>query len=150
MIIFDLACTHGHRFEGWFASTEDYAQQSERNLVRCPVCDVASVARIPSARVHTGKAVAPVERPAPAAKPSSAQPTENLPIPAEIMQKLREIVKSAEDVGVRFPDEARKIHYEEAPPRAIRGHASAEEAESLREEGIDVTSLPAFLTEDPH
>lgn len=150
MIIFDLACTHGHRFEGWFASTDDYTHQSERQLVRCPVCDVVDISRIPSARVHTGKAAAPVAAESAPAPPPAARPAESFPIPADVMQKLRAMVKSAEDVGARFPEEARKIHYEETPVRAIRGTASKEDADALRDEGIEVTSLPAFLADDPH
>ncbi|MEP7209057.1 MAG: DUF1178 family protein [Casimicrobiaceae bacterium] len=159
MIIFDLACVGGHRFEGWFASTDDYAHQAQRQLVRCPICDVADHAKIPSARVHTGKTTPPAEPAAAtatggAASASAATPAtrapESLPIPAEVLQKLRAIIKAAEDVGGRFPEEARKMHYDETPPRAIRGIASREEAEALREEGIDVASLPAFLAEDPN
>ncbi len=145
MIIFDLACTNGHRFEGWFASTDDYARQSERQLVRCPVCDDAGVAKIPSAKVHTAKAPPAATTGAPATRAPEA-----LPIPAEIVQHLRAMVKRADDVGARFPEEARKIHYEEAPARAIRGQASAEEADALREEGIDFSSLPSFLVDESH
>ena len=150
MIIFELACTHGHRFEGWFASTEEYTRQSGQSLVRCPVCDDAEVARVPSAKVHTGKAAPPAQVPVAAQPQRPQEHAAHLPIPAEIVQKLRALVKAAEDVGVRFPEEARKIHYEEVAPRAIRGQASPEEAESLREEGIEVATLPAFLTEDPN
>jgi hypothetical protein len=150
MIIFELACTSGHRFEGWFASTEEYTRQSGQSLVRCPVCDVADVARVPSAKVHTGKAGPPPQVPVSTQPQRPQEHAAHLPIPAEIVQKLRALVKAAEDVGVRFPEEVRKIHYEEAPPRAIRGQASPEEAESLREEGIEVATLPAFLTEDPN
>ena len=67
-------------------------------------------------------------------------------LPAEMLSKLREIVRAAEDVGRRFPEEARRIHYDEAPARPIRGQASREETEELREEGIDVSPLPPFLT----
>ena len=150
MIIFELACTSGHRFEGWFASTEEYTRQSGQSLVRCPVCDDADIARVPSAKVQTGRAPPPRQLPAPSQPPSKQEQVAHLPIPAEIVQKLRALVKAAEDVGVRFPEEARKIHYDEAPPRAIRGQASPEEAEALRDEGIEVATLPAFLTEDPN
>jgi hypothetical protein len=140
MIIFDLACTNGHRFEGWFASTDDYASQAERQLVRCPVCDDAGVAKM-----HTAKA-------APAVTPAApvARAPDSMPIPAEVIQQLRAIVQRADDVGLRFAEEARKIHYEEAPPRAIRGQASSDEADALREEGIDFASLPSFLVDESH
>ena len=70
--------------------------------------------------------------------------------PPELIAKLREIVRNTENVGTRFPEEARKIHYDEVPKRAIRGHASKDEADALREEGIDFTPLPPFLTRDHH
>ena len=68
----------------------------------------------------------------------------------ELLRNLREAVRSTEDVGRRFPEEARKIHYDEVPARAIRGQASLDEAQSLRDEGIDFAALPSFLTRDPH
>jgi hypothetical protein len=148
MIVYDLACSHGHRFEGWFASGDDYARQRERDLVRCPVCDVASVDRLPSARVNASKAAPPAEAPS---KPAPAVPAEAVAgLPAELIAKLREIVQNTENVGRRFPEEARKIHYEEAPARPIRGQASPEEAEALRDEGIDFASLPPILTDPSH
>jgi hypothetical protein len=150
VIVFDLACAQGHRFEGWFPSGEDFERQLAGSLVRCPVCDRADVKRLPSARVRVPKAAGkpalpvPVPGPAPAAEPAVAG------LPPELVAKLREIVRNTENVGSRFPEEARKIHYEEAPARSIRGQASAEEAEALREEGIDFAPLPPFLTPDSH
>ncbi|HVE50211.1 MAG TPA: DUF1178 family protein [Casimicrobiaceae bacterium] len=152
MIIFDLACCQGHRFEGWFDSKDEFDRQRGLDLVRCPMCDVASVARIPSARIGTAKA----EAPAPVAVATDAPTTNAVStdaiagIPAEVIAKLREIVQNTENVGRRFPEEARKIHYEEAPARAIRGQASAEEAQSLRDEGIDFASLPPIFTDPTH
>jgi hypothetical protein len=145
MIVFDLTCAHGHRFEGWFASADDFAQQSKAVMVRCPICDDPNIARLPSAKVHVGKAT--VDAP-PADSKSEAEPVASLP--DELVRKVREIVRNTENVGGRFPEEARKIHYEEVPSRAIRGSASKEEADALREEGIEFTSLPTFLTSDTH
>ena len=152
MIVFDLSCSKGHRFEGWFGSTVDYDAQVERDLVRCPMCDDAKVSKLPSAKVRVGRSVAPQ---APAAAPVSAtapdaKEPQAKPIPADFIAQLRAIVKSAEDVGTRFADEARKIHYEESPARSIRGQASSDEAEALRDEGIDFASLPAFLVDESH
>ena len=151
MIIYELACAQGHQFEGWFASADDFARQAERALVRCPVCDDEHVAIVPSARVRVAKhggAGGPAA--APAEAPASAPAEAVAGMPPELVRRLREVIKATEDVGRRFPDEARKIHYDEVPARAIRGQASHEEAESLREEGIEFTSLPPFLTRDPH
>jgi hypothetical protein len=145
MIIFDLTCTHGHRFEGWFASADDFEAQAKAVLVRCPVCDDASVVRVPSAKVHVGRATADAPR---ATEDAEADTVAGLP--EDLVRKLREIVRNTENVGRRFPEEARRIHYEEAPKRAIRGQASKDEAEALREEGIDFTPLPPILTTDHH
>lgn len=155
MIIYELTCSEGHRFEGWFASAEDFSRQSEAELVRCPVCDDIDVARVPSARVHVGKGDAggaPIRRREPAPAPAAESAPDELMagLPPELVRKLRAVVRDTENVGRRFPEEARKIHYAEVPPRPIRGQASAEEAAELREEGIEFASLPAFLTRDPH
>ena len=154
LIIFELGCSQGHRFEGWFASADDFARQSDASMVRCPACDDQRVAIVPSAKVRVAKhAASPA--PAPAAAPAAATDTGAAAgtvagLPAEFLRKLREVVRNTEDVGRRFPEEARKIHYDEAPARAIRGQASSEEAEALRDEGIDFAALPPFLTRDPH
>src|SRR5215471_10883495 len=113
MIVFDLTCGHGHRFEGWFASADDFERQSKAVMVRCPVCDDASVVRLPSAKVHVGRATvdAPRANPEPEAESAMAG------IPDELVRKLRDIVRNTENVGNRFPEEARKIHYEEVPSR---------------------------------
>jgi hypothetical protein len=146
MIVFDLRCTNGHAFEGWFASGEEFARQQAADLVRCPVCDDAHVARQPSAKVRVRKGGG-----APAATVAAAAPQESVAgFPPELIAKLREIVRTTEDVGERFPEEARKIHYDEAEKRSIRGKASREEAEALLEEGIDFASLPPILTGDTH
>jgi hypothetical protein len=143
MIIFDLTCGHGHRFEGWFASADDFERQAKAVLVRCPVCDDASVVRVPSAKVHVGRATADAPR-------LDAETETVTGLPEDLIRKLRDVVRNTENVGQRFPEEARKIHYEEVPPRAIRGQASKDDADALREEGIDFTALPPFLTRDQH
>ena len=88
-------------------------------------------------------------RPAPRRTPRR-KPKPSRDCPGDLIRKLREIVRNTENVGHRFPEEARKIHYEEVPPRSIRGQASKDDADALREEGIDFASLPPFLTRDPH
>ena len=138
MIIFELRCAHGHRFEGWFASGEEFARQQERSLVTCPLCDDARIERLPSARVSVPKGAARDNAP-----PAQASDERNT---ADAIATLREIVRNTENVGRRFPEEARKIHYRETPPRAIRGQASRDEAQALSEEGIEFASLPPFLT----
>lgn len=136
MKIFDLLCGGGHRFEGWFASAEDFASQKARGLIDCPSCGAHDVERVPSAtRFNTG-----IPQPV-AATPSAGQD------PMAIAQKLYsrmldELLTRSEDVGTEFPAEARRIHYQEAPARMIRGQASAEEHDALVEEGIPVARLP--------
>lgn len=158
MIVFDLGCANGHTFEGWFDSADAYADQRARELVRCPVCDDAGVDKRLSARINTGKAIAPL-RPsehttattaATAATASDGAKDVTAGMPPHLLAKLREIVRNTENVGERFAEEARKIHYEEAPARAIRGRATPDEAEELREEGIDFASLPASVTSETH
>ena len=151
MIIFELCCAHGHRFEGWFASGEEFTRQQESSLVTCPICDDARIERVPSARVSVAKGAARDNAP-PAESTEERDTSENMAVglPAEAVAKLREIVRNTENVGRRFPEEARRIHYQETPPRAIRGQASRDEAEALTEEGIEFASLPSFLTNDAH
>ena len=145
MIVYDLVCAQQHRFEGWFASTEDYARQHDQTMIRCPVCDDAAIERRPSANVQIGRAAMP------AGERETGTETETETVTsgeAEALKLMRRLVANAENVGRAFPEEARKIHYDEAPKRGIRGQASPEEAESLRDEGIDFMSLPGFLTRD--
>ena len=145
MIVFDLLCGSGHRFEGWFGSAADFTAQKERVQLSCPSCGSSQVERVPSAsRVNLGA----VERkPQPPAAPSKPTPEMEGKDPFAIAQMLYsrmldELLTKTEDVGKDFPAEARKIHYDEAPARAIRGQATAEEHEELLEEGIPVARLP--------
>jgi hypothetical protein len=147
MIIFDLLCGNGHAFEGWFASGAEFDRQKAARLVSCPVCDGSDIERRPSAKVRVAKA--PAAKPAPV--PVTAARGEAIAgLPPELLAKLREVVRNTEDVGDRFPEEARKIHYDEVPPRSIRGQASREQAEALAEEGIDFSQLPPILTRNSH
>ncbi len=147
MIIYELGCTQGHHFEGWFASAADFARQAGLAMVRCPVCDDGKVAIVPSAKVRVARHGA-VAKPEPASAPAPAEAVAAMP--PELLRKLREVIRATEDVGARFPDEARKIHYEEVPARPIRGQASREEADALHDEGIEFALLPAILTRDQH
>lgn len=149
MIIYDLICAHQHRFEGWFSSTDDFARQRDGALIRCPVCDDAAIERRPSAQVRVGRTTAPKEKgtEAPVAEPAEIAVAGG---DADALRLMRRIVANTENVGRAFAEEARKIHYEEVPKRGIRGQATPDEAEDLRDEGIDFMSLPGFLTRDLH
>ncbi|MEX0960601.1 MAG: DUF1178 family protein [Burkholderiales bacterium] len=137
MVVYNLACEKSHRFEGWFTSMDDFAAQESEKRIGCPVCGSSNVIRQPSAPYVNTRS----------GNQSDMQPP-SAPTP-ETIGRLREmflehVLKNTEDVGNRFPDEARKIHYKDAPARAIRGKASPQEAGELREEGIEVHPLPAL------
>lgn len=143
MIVFDLQCAEGHRFEGWFGSARDFGAQQKRGLLSCPSCGSASIERALSApRINMG-AQEPRPLPAPAGKTPDMEGKDPFAIAQMLYSRmLDDILTKSEDVGTRFPEEARKIYYEEAPGRAIRGQASAEEHDALVEEGIPVARFP--------
>lgn len=140
--VFDLRCDNEHPFEGWFGSDGDFESQQTRGLLECPLCGSKQVRRLPSApRLNLA---APAEHKQEAALPTAAQ------MQALLVKMAREIAANTEDVGERFAEEARRIHYKEAPERGIRGVTSKQEAEALEEEGIRVMPLPfAHLLKDP-
>jgi hypothetical protein len=151
MKVFDLTCDHDHRFEGWFASAAAFTDQQERKLIECPVCGSHAVRKLPAApRLNLSNPQAPDQRGSGAAARAPSAGGERVPMnPAQFqamfMKMTRRIIESTEDVGDRFAEEARRIHYSEAPERAIRGSTSHEEAVALREEGIEVFALPVPL-----
>jgi hypothetical protein len=151
MIVYDLICGHRHAFEGWFGSNEDFERQRDAELIRCPLCDDAAISRRPSAQVRVGRAALPKEEKDATVDAGVEKPAVvSLGGDAEVLKLMRRLVADTENVGRAFAEEARKIHYEEAPKRGIRGQATPDEAEDLREEGIDFMSLPPFLTRDLH
>lgn len=127
VIVLDLLCGAGHRFEGWFGSNEDFEKQSATHMLSCPVCGEPRVSRLPSApyvqRTDTSQAVAREQH-------------------AGMIEKLRALANDSEDVGTKLPDEARRIHSGEAEARPIRGMASVRDVLGLLEEGITVLPLP--------
>lgn len=143
MKVLNLRCAHEHRFEGWFASEEDWKAQTARSAVACPICGDTQTTRLPSAphvntMRHDGPAPAVTAEQAPLAAPQAAQVT----LQSQWLRAVRHVLATTEDVGTRFPEEARRIHYGEIEERAIRGRASPEDAAVLREEGIEVMALP--------
>lgn len=137
MIRYDLICDSGHDFEGWFSSAADFDRQKERNLVSCPSCGSHTIAkRLMAPSVSTAR---------------TRDARRQLVMHAQqqgMVEKLREMVTAiranADDVGERFPEEARKIHYGEAEQRGLIGKASADEARALIEEGIEIAPLPVL------
>jgi hypothetical protein len=169
MKVLDLQCSQGHSFEGWFGSQDDYDNQRARGLVTCPVCHDSDILKKLSApRLNLGHGVSPVESdsapvghgaawggtgsntsmppaqssleasaPHPGSNPDTLQHMQEV-----LVQMVRHLIANTEDVGPQFAEEARKIHYGEREERHIRGQATPEETEALRDEGIDVMVLP--------
>jgi hypothetical protein len=135
MKVLNLQCSHTHRFEGWFASEEDFQSQLSRGLVECPLCGDNQVTKMLSApRLNLG-----------AVEPAAKQDVVSMPdasLQAAWMKMVRHVMANTDDVGERFAEEARRIHYGETEERSIRGQASREETEALIEEGIGVLPLP--------
>lgn len=135
MIVFDLICREQHRFEGWFASGEDFSSQQSRGLLNCPVCGGVHVEKLPAAKIRKQSAEPAVPQPANTAGTGQSGRL-------DISRIIDYVLTHSEDVGRGFAEEARKIHYQEAPQRSIRGVATRSEAEDLQEEGVPVFSLP--------
>jgi hypothetical protein len=152
MIRYALVCDKKHEFEIWFGSSADYDRQRRRQLVTCPVCDSAKVEKaiMAPAISRSGKRkAAPISN---EAVPAPAEPVAMMsPQEQEFRTKLKElrehILKNADNVGKRFPEEARKMHYGEIEHRSIYGEASPEEAKELHEEGIEFHPIPALPDE---
>ena len=153
MIRYTLRCEQDHSFESWFQDSAAYDSQAKRKLVSCPVCGSAEVEKaIMAPRIVSKKgrekAPAPVEATAPVEMPATESTSLMMAQERELRAKIKElrdhIVKNADNVGERFPNEARKMHYGEIEHRAIYGEASNEEARALIDEGIEVSPLPVL------
>jgi hypothetical protein len=164
MIRYALACDRGHTFESWFRNSAAYDRQVRLDLVVCPVCNSSKVAKTIMAPRVTGPRK-PKERPASEvpgqsnAPAEAGRPTEQASAPVamvspqerEFRKKLKELrehlIKNADYVGQRFPEEARKMHYGETEHRSIYGEASPDQARELHEEGIEFHPLPVLPDE---
>ena len=160
MIRYALVCEKGHEFESWFQDSTAYDKQVKRGLVTCPQCSSAKVEKgIMAPRLSTTakKQRAPLEAPAtppaePVATPATPAPVAMIsPQEQEFRSKLKELrdhlTKNADNVGAKFPEEARKMHYGEIEHRSIYGVASPEEAKELSEEGVEFHPLPVLPDE---
>jgi hypothetical protein len=159
MIRYTLRCEREHTFESWFQESAAYDSQAKRKLVSCPICDSVKVEKaIMAPRIVSKKGRERAEPvPAPASAPAAEAPA-SVPAPGstpllmaqerELRAKIKElrdhIVKNADNVGEKFPNEARKMHYGEIEHRPIYGEASPEEAKSLIDEGVEVSPLPVL------
>ena len=136
MKVLNLRCGHDHRFEGWFASDDEMHSQLGDGRLACPLCGDTAISRLPSAP-HV--MVAGTPQPAPPRETVPAEQTRQ----AAVLQRLRQVIANTDDVGERFADEARRIHYGEAEERAIRGQATPGEVRALIDEGIEIIALTA-------
>jgi hypothetical protein len=165
MKVYNLACPLDHRFEGWFASEEDCLAQQDKGMLACPICDSTEITRMPSAP-HIAKSGSSKEiSTSTELTITNAAATDNsgvsgalsgdvvaltgsdhsqleAQVQAAFLKGMRELMGRSEDVGSSFAEEARKIHYKESPERSIRGQTTLDEAEALREEGIEVMAMP--------
>lgn len=151
-IIYDLECEYAHRFEGWFRSSDDFDSQREQKMLTCPECGTASIRKVPS-KINIGQSHSAAPQTvgnAEGTSPPAARGNTVDVATAFVMAKqaIQALIRHSEDVGDRFAEEARKIHYEEAPIRAIRGQASPEEFDELRDEGIDIIALPVLPSDE--
>jgi hypothetical protein len=149
MIRYDLRCDKGHAFESWFQSSGAYDSQVKRKLVSCPTCHSVKVDKaIMAPRIVTKSKSRAVEAEPVAAPTETSAALMMAPQEAELRAKLKElrdhVTKNADNVGEKFPTEARAMHYGDIEHRPIYGEASPDEARSLIDEGIEVTPLPVL------
>lgn len=154
MIRYALVCDKKHEFEIWFGSSDDYDKQRKRKLVTCPACGSAKVEKAIMApaisRAGKRKGSAPVSNeaaPAPATEPVAMMSPQEQEFRTKLKELREHILKNADNVGNKFPEEARKMHYGEIEHRSIYGEASPEEAKELHEEGIEFHPIPALPDE---
>lgn len=133
MKVFDLCCDADHLFEGWFASQEEFDAQLLARAIGCPLCGSVLIRRLPSAsRLNLGSPAPPIA----AAMPEPAR------LQSAVIRAALQIIENTEDVGERFAEEARRIHYKESPERGIRGVATRAEAQALEQEGVRILAFP--------
>ncbi|HZP70339.1 MAG TPA: DUF1178 family protein [Pseudolabrys sp.] len=157
MIRYALVCQQGHQFESWFQDSAAFDKQAKRNLVTCPRCGSSKVEKAimaPRLSVAAKKRQASVDPSAAAAEmpPAVQAPVAMIsPQEREVRAKLKELrdhlIRNADNVGARFSEEARKMHYGEIEHRSIYGVATPEEAKELSEEGIEFHPLPMLPDE---
>lgn len=164
--VFDLQCDQGHTFEGWFASHDAFHDQQARGLLVCPVCDSHHIERKlsaprlnvrhaksmsalpPVAAESSSSAASPTEAAKPASSLAAISPEQMQTLQAQVLQYARDLVRSSENVGERFAEEARLMHHGETPERPIRGVATPQERKELHDEGIVAVPIPDFLDDD--
>jgi hypothetical protein len=160
VIHYSLHCASGHDFEAWFRSSDDYGQQAAGKLVHCPVCASDQVEKslmaptIVTARTSQGRPPEAIADTTPSTAvevatppPLDAMPPEMHDMVARLRELKARLIENSEHVGTGFAEEARKIHYGEAPARPVHGEATLDDARALIEEGIDILPLPPLPEE---
>ncbi len=156
MIRYALACDKRHEFEIWFKNSADYDHQRKRGLVACPACGSVKIEKmIMAPALGRSSKSKPLPRPAEPATPAAPEATSPVammsPQEHEFRKKLKELrehlTKNADNVGTKFPEEARKMHYGEIEHRSIYGEASPQDAKELHDEGIEFHPLPVLPDE---
>ncbi|WP_340587639.1 DUF1178 family protein [Erythrobacter alti] len=154
MIVYDLSCINGHRFEGWFGSSEKFIEQREGGLISCPECGASEVAKAPMAPAvgRKGNSAVTVSTDTSETQVSATQASRgvsNAPMPPEVAQALERLadaqakaLKDSKWVGKKFAEQSRAMHYGDQEQAPIHGEASAKEAQDLLEEGVQVAPLP--------
>ena len=148
--VLDLQCASGHTFEGWFASEDDFQSQHARAMVQCPLCGTPDIVKkLSEPRLSLSGAQAPTTSRALASTPATLDVATPAPtdtsLAAAWMAVARHVIANTTDVGNRFAEEARKMHYGETKERSIRGKTTPDEAMALLDEGIEV--MPLLLPE---
>jgi hypothetical protein len=140
MKVLNLRCSNGHGFEGWFASDDEFMEQNGSGLLQCPLCADNVVTRMPSAPRLNLSGARDVDAPQQAAAVADdGKPPE---LQALWLKAVRHVLANTEDVGERFAEEARRIHYGEVPQRGIRGQVDPDQRDALIDEGIEIIALP--------
>ncbi len=151
MIVFDLSCASGHRFEGWFGSSADFTDQSERGLLTCPECGSAQIIKAPMAPAVPAKSNAQSDATvtSESTKPANSTPVASDKLPPEVEKAMKTLAKAQKEalkdskwVGKDFAEKSRAMHYGENDQESIHGEATLEEAKDLLDEGISVAPLP--------
>ncbi len=146
MIVFDLSCSNGHRFEGWFASTGDFTAQRARGLLSCPECGSEGINKAPMAPAVPAKGNSLSNLPAPQ---ETARPVSNAEMAPEVVKAMQALAKAQAKalqdstwVGDKFAEKSRAMHYGETDAATIHGQATLKEAKALADEGIAIAPLP--------
>jgi hypothetical protein len=147
VIRYNLSCQQGHGFESWFRDSAAFDTQRQKGIVTCPVCGSSAVDRAIMAPQVARRDREPAGKEAPTTAPVALAAPQDQELRAKLRALREALTKDSADVGERFADEARRMHLGESEHRSIHGQASAEDARSLVEDGIEIFPLPVLPDE---